>query len=117
MTTNGTPETESFTLAEMTQSQLEQPSAELDPTTGQPLSVGQLIEDMVGEHGGRSWTSMNGVLSEEAQRHNSDVTRDDSLTSRDKAGQYLVAVRVQRPVNPADRRPINQREQEQHGYI
>jgi hypothetical protein len=92
------PETEKFTLAEMTHGELKAPSAEVDPESGDILSVRELIESVALAKGYRIWTTPNGELSKEAQDHNTAVTRSPDLSDRERDDLYKVAVRIERPV-------------------
>lgn len=90
-------ETEKFTIAEVPASELVAPSGRVTPD-GRPITNIDAITEMFAAENTRVWVSPNGVLSREAQQHNSELTRDSSRSVTEKAGKYIVAIRGEKPV-------------------
>lgn len=90
-------ETEKFTIAEVSNAELRAPSGVVDEV-GREISNEQIIRDIYEAQGYRVWPSMNGVLSPEAKRANSEITRNPDLSPRQRAGAYIVAIRAERPL-------------------
>ncbi len=90
-------ETEKFTIAEVPASELVAPSGRETPD-GRSITNIDAITEMFAAENTRVWVSPNGVLSREAQQHNSELTRDTSLSLSEKAGKYIVSIRGEKPV-------------------
>ncbi len=89
--------TEKRTVLELPIAEFCAPSGVVDEK-GRELSNGQIIMDVYEAQGYRVWPSSNGVLSPEARRTNSEITRNPDLSPHQKAGAYIVAIRAERPV-------------------
>lgn len=88
-------QTHRITVAEMPVDQYFAPSAELDKY-GRPLSVGDLIRNVVEGQGYRTWVSPDGVLSQKARDANTALNRSN-LPQGQKAAGYMIAIRAEAP--------------------
>lgn len=91
--------TETVTLYEERAAVLDQDSGMADVVDGRPLTnlgATEQIEAVL--TGGRVFVSANGALSEEAKQRNSDISRNQTMTPAQKTAEFMVAVRVTRPI-------------------
>lgn len=91
--------TETVTLYEERAAVLQQDSGMADAVDGQPLTNFRATEQIEAVlTGGRVFVSANGALSEKAKQWNSDISRNQTMTPAQKTAEFMVAVRVTRPI-------------------